>query len=349
MDMASPSPAPGHRMAERQEAPHQKDRAIVFVTDAGFLVPSIVAALEIARQADVLATADIFILLVDLDDGLLEALRAGFAGSGIQFESLPSEAFLPPPDTFFNQTHITRTALGRFALHLAIPSHYRHVVYLDGDVQVAGDLGPLVRHEVAPGHIAAGNEFLWLCEGDHGGFWRQHRAYLTAIGIADPIDYFNSGVLAFRMDTWRDMAPRALAYFTAWPERCIYHDQSALNAVFAGRREVLSPAYNYGTEFALLGLGDAVKPRLIHFTGGLKPWFFCGPPWHGRFKALYDDAVAAHPVLDGRLKQPDARDLAGREAALRKARLRTRLLLPWRQRQRKSELRRYIRETPFAV
>ncbi len=337
--MTPPDPTPGD----------QKDRAIVFVTDAGFLVPTVVAALQLCREGNVLGAADVFVLLVDLEDALLEALRAEFNGAGVRFERLDSEQFLPPPDTFFNKTHITRTALGRFALHLAIPSHYQHIVYLDGDVMVAGDLGPLLRHEVSPGHIAAGNEFLWLCQGDHGAFWRRHHAYLTDIGVADPIDYFNSGVLAFRLDTWKEMAPRALAYFNAWPERCIYHDQSALNAVFAGRREVLSPAYNYGTEFAFLGLCNEVQPRIIHFTGGLKPWYFGGAPWHDRFGPVYRQAIAAHPVLGERLRVPDKTDLSGRVGALRKARLRARLMFPWRQRRRKTELRRYVRETSFAV
>ncbi|MET3587884.1 hypothetical protein ABID21_004016 [Pseudorhizobium tarimense] len=53
------------------------------------------------------------------------------------------------------------------------------------------------------------------CAGDFGGYWPKHKAYMAELGIDDSRNYFNSGVLAFRLDTWREIAPRALDTFPA--------------------------------------------------------------------------------------------------------------------------------------
>ena len=259
------------------------------------------------------------------------------------------ERFLPPPDSYFNKTHISRTTLGRFALHEALPSHYEHVVYLDGDVQAVGDITELVAHDVKPGFIAAGNEFLWLCENDIGPYWRRHRAYLDEIGVNDPRDYFNCGVLAFRMDTWREMAPKALDYFRRFPERCIYHDQSALNAVFYGKREILSPIYNFGTEFAKLGLIETETPRILHFTGAQKPWHFTGPPWNGRFIPDYADFLRKHPILQSLTTGPSSAELAVLTEKFWRSRRRSRLVTPWRPLHRRRKFRRYMDSRQFDV
>ncbi len=336
-----------HQAAEAEAK--RKTRAIVFVTDTGFLMTSLFAALQVARSARVTHMADIFVVTTDLEADARTRLEGEFATTPIRFAELDARTFLPPPDTYFNKTHISRTALGRFALHEALPSHYEHVVYLDGDIQAVGEITELVAHDVRPGFIAAGNEFLWLCENDIGPYWRRHRAYLDELEIKDPRDYFNSGVLAFRMDTWREMAPKALDYFRRFPERCIYHDQSALNAVFRGRREILSPIYNFGTEFAKLGPLETVIPRILHFTGAQKPWHFSGPPWNGRFIADYADFLQKYPILRSLAALPSSAEIAAIEEKFRRAQGRYRLVARWRALRRRRRFRRYLDGTQFDV
>lgn len=325
-----------------------KDTAVVFVTDSGFLVPTLVAALQVQAQPAVMAVADIYIYLVGISPEDVGHLQQDFASGGMHLVPMASALFLPPEGTYFNKTHISHTTLGRFAILSLLPAQYEHIVYIDGDVQVLGDIGPLVRHRVAPGHIAAATESLWLCEGDRGSFWPRHKAYLASLGISDAREYFNAGVLLFRRDTWAEMAPKALAYFNAHAQRCIYHDQSALNAVFLGRREYLSPVYNYNSFFSSLGLNKRVKPKLVHFTGAGKPWFYPGPPWRGQFMTRYSQLVAQHPFLSQYFRPVDPGKVEGMLSSERKLRLKTWLLMPWRPWQRRRRFQRYLEQTHFA-
>lgn len=326
-----------------------KDSAVIFVTDAGFLVPSISAALQVAGQKKVTNIADIYIILVDFAEPTVELLRKAFAPFEIRFATISPSLFLPSESANLNKTHVPMTTLGRLAIQNAIPAHFENIVYIDGDVQIVGDIYPLVSHKVKPGHIAAANESLWLCENDLGRFWARHKNYLSKLGISDPIDYFNAGVLAFRMDTWREMAPKALSYFTRNTADCLYHDQSALNAVFRGRREVLSPSYNFNSFFSTLGATEESRPNIVHFTGGYKPWFFPGPPWRGKFIGQYANLVAEYDVLQPFFKIPTAEQLSRIVASERKARLKQALLTPWRQWRRRREFLRYLSETSFSV
>lgn len=331
--------------------PDTKRRAVVLVADEGFLVPSLVAADQAARSPGVADIADILVFTTDLKQADLAAIEAEFARSPIRIRQLDPDLFLPPADTFFNQTHISRTALGRLALHKVLPPHYEHIVYLDGDVQIVGEILPLVAHDVAPGRIAAANEFLWLCDGDWGSYWREHRAYLSAIGVDNPADYFNSGILAFRADTWQEMAPNALDYFNRFPKRCIYHDQSALNAVFVGRREILSPVFNYNSEFVKLGSPEEalVAASILHFTGAEKPWFYPGPPWNGRFIPAYDAFVRRHPALKSLRPQTNPADLAQFVTQRHLSARRVRLSKPWRPIRRRRMFGRYMQQGDFDV
>lgn len=326
-----------------------KKTAVVFVTDAGFLIPSISAALQISNQERVMEIADIFIYLIDFKVEIVEQLRLSFSQYDIGFKQMDPSIFLPPIETYFNKTHVPRSALGRFAIQYELPLNYENVVYIDGDVQIIGDIFPLVAHKVKSGYIAAVNESLWLCSGDVGKFWTDHKKYLRSINLSDPEDYFNSGILAFRLDTWRDMAPKALAYFNENPTLCKYHDQSALNAIFLGKREVLPPIYNFNSFFSALGVTDKVKPSIVHFTGGCKPWFFPGPPWNGQFISQYETLVANHEVLQPFFKRPDEIAVKNLENRERMARLRRIVMMPWRNWLRRRAFIRYIKETKFSV
>jgi lipopolysaccharide biosynthesis glycosyltransferase len=323
-----------------------KQTAVVFVTDRGFLVPSLVAALQVLQQADVAAIADVVIILIDLDDGRIDELRQIMEGTGLRLFKMESRLFLPPDSTFFNRSHVPKTTLARLALHEVLPGHYENIVYLDGDIQITGSIAPLVRHTVKDGFIAAGADGIWLCRGDIGAFWPAKAAYLADLGITDAINYFNAGVLAFRMDTWRDMAPKALDFFGRNPRLCHYHDQSALNAVFVGRLEKLSPIYNFVSLCGELDMSAEVQPRIIHFTGGDKPWNHAGPPWHGRFLETYRAFLRRYPELAADLdtrpsdKEPPRKTIS---TVFKDA-----VLLPWRRFKRRARLRNYLKTGQFA-
>ncbi len=251
---------------------------------------------------------------------------------------------------YLNRTYrllltVPPATLARLELCRYIPKTYHHIVYMDGDIRIVGDITGLIKHDVQDGHVAAANEHFWLWA---WGPRKKARAYLDGIGVSKPSDYFNCGILAFSRSTWEVRGPEALRFFLENSERAIYHDQSALNHVFAGRREVLSPVYNFVSNYKLAGpLG--VEPKIIHYTGGLKPWQYSGPPWGAADQAPYaeflrDNAYAA--ALE-RVKSAPEQALMARHWKRRKSFYDVaNLLLPMLHRAR---FRQYMRQQKFAV
>ncbi|WP_162875561.1 glycosyltransferase family 8 protein [Sphingomonas crusticola] len=325
-----------------------KRHLIIFTTDAGFMMPTMSVIDQLLTQPAVLARADIIVYLVDIDPDRQRALEDAFGHLPIRFVEIPADLLQLSGEVSFNPTHVPHSTLARLSLGTLLPEQYEHVLYLDGDIQLLGDIAPLVEHEVAPGKIASVNEGVWMYQGDGGGYWRGMSAYLSGLGLQSPLDYFNAGILAFRRDTWRAKSAEALRFFTEHSDLCRFHDQSALNFVFNGRREVLSPLYNYISSYADLGLADRLQPRIVHFTGAAKPWFSRAHPWKGRFLPYYDALRARYPVLAAFERPKSAAEVARVDSEAKARRRKMMLLTPWRPMLRRQKLLRYFRDTRFA-
>jgi len=321
------------------------DRTLVaLVTDRGFLAPSINACLQLVDQR-IPELADIVVYLVDVDPETLQRLRDHFSPRGIQFESLESRSFIPPSRRRFESRHYPVSALARLALTEIFPPRYDNVVYLDGDIQIVGDVRPLITYKAPEGMIAAARDTFWLQIVLDPGHWSPN--YIKELGILASREvsadgYFNSGVLAFRRETWREIAPQALDFYFDHPPACRFCDQSALNAVCAGRVVHLSPAYNFQNTYHDIRAHESYAPRIIHFTGPRKPWKDYGPPWNGRFIPQYARLLEAHPFLRDGLEPPRSPNLA-RLVGSRIGRVSPYLLHP-RPTLRRRRLRRLSRE-----
>ncbi len=327
--------------------PLAKNRVIIFTTDQGFLLPTISAVLQLCKQADVIRIADIIIYLVDMAEESRIELKKAFAGFPIVFISIPPELTKIPKDVIFNKTHVPHSTLVRLSTGSLIPTQYTHVVYLDGDIQILGDLLPMVSYNVPKEKIGAASDSSWLYSGDIGGHWKFTKNYLNGLGISDPRDYFNAGVLLFRRETWVKYAPAAWDFYIKNSGRCSFHDQSALNAVFLGRREIVSPLYNFVSGYSDLGAHFFYPPKIIHFTGAGKPWCSYSWPWRGKFISEYEEILCRFPLLEKfyRRKTPEEIEKIDKhaKAMLRKSLIRT----PWRIIYRNQKFSGYMRETKF--
>lgn len=325
-----------------------KDRVIVLVTDAGFLVPTMQVVEQILGQTPVTEIADIAVYLIDIEPAVQTSLREQFPQDEVRFVAIGSDLFELPDGATFHETHVPPSTLARLAIAPMLPTQYEHIVYLDGDTQIVGDIRPLIAHSVTPGKIAAASDASWICAGDRGEFWSQHVSYLAGLGIHEPRDYFNAGVLAARRETWLGVAADAMSYFLSHSDLCRYHDQSALNAVCLGRREVLSPAYNFMALMADAGIQGMVAPRIIHFTGPRKPWFYDGPPWNGRFISTYTDLIARRPSLSPYFRRPADEAVAAMKRRYQRPPVEA-LKAMRRNFLRQRKVRSYLDATPFAV
>lgn len=135
-------------------------------------------------------------------------------------------------------------------------------------------------------------------------------------------NYFNSGVMIANGPVYleHEISPRTLAFLRDHPEKCRCADQSALNAAINGNWLELSPSWNWQANTRYDHLIPLRNPRLVHFTGPVKPW----KDRLRRFDEVYFYTMAAwlaangfHDLLDA---LPDRMFVASRE------RMRTRML-----------------------
>jgi lipopolysaccharide biosynthesis glycosyltransferase len=281
--------------AQIEETRKVKTKLVTFVTDRGYLVPSLVAASQLIQQK-INSIADIRIYTIDITPEVLKLVSKAFIPQGIDIKALDTKSFVPAGDVHFYKNHVPLAALARLSLHEVIEPNYKDIIYLDGDIQIVGDVRDLIAYTVPDGMILAGLGSAWL-DIDGSILNRTPKDYLAGLGHVTSNTYFNSGVLAFNLTTWTKMAPLALRFFFENSAACIRHDQSALNAVFKGSVLELAPKYNFHSVYSDLYLQRRYRPAIIHFTGGNKPWGRAGPPWGGQFQESYRQIQKTYPFL----------------------------------------------------
>jgi lipopolysaccharide biosynthesis glycosyltransferase len=271
----------------------KSDCAVCYVTDRGFLFPTVVSCLSL-REFWKPDQGDIFVFLVDSDHSYTEFLTEQFLDYGIQFRSINSKLYDRFDERNWNKTHVPKSALGRFLIGNLIPDRYRRLLYLDGDTIVAKDPSTLLAYDPEPNYVAAAEDISYFSRRDLTAYGRFVRGYFRGIGVDGTHGYFNSGVFIAQRATWCKIAEEALEFFVQNVEACKFHDQSAMNAVLGPRRKRLSLAWNFQTPFRYLEVERDIQPAIYHFTQSAKPWMGKVDPWtdfHDRYADFHTRLV----------------------------------------------------------
>lgn len=322
--------------------------ATIIIADEGFLVPSLALAKSIA-SSNLSSLTDTLVFLVDVDKHILSQLAASELGKLIDIVPVDFREFNISDEAAFNPGHISKTALGRLAIYGKIPAAYENVIYMDGDMQIIGDASGLFTYKVPPGQVAACAEHFVLFGQDAAlrPDWLNH--YLGSIGLSSPDQYFNSGLLAFRRDTWQELGARALEFFNHNSHMCKHHDQTALNAVCRGKWQPLSPAYNYQSFFMPVRHKVPLKPRIAHFTSAPKPWQSSQSLWPISHARPYQEFLAAFPFLRRYMSHVASPSLLDRIGLQRLKLLRRRILDRQQIARRSQALNAYLARTDFVL
>lgn len=320
----------------------------ILITDMGFIVPSMQMAEQLTRP-DLARLTDVMVFVLDPPEGFIEALRQEFGSPSVRLVGLSTKDFAASSDyARYFKGHVPLAALARLEICDMIPDCYDRVMYLDGDMQLVGDIAPLLQLEVPEGRIAAAVENFVMFEGPGGRRPDWLESYLAALQLGGAGSYFNSGLMLFRRTTWAKVAPRALDFFLTHADICAHHDQSALNAVCAGDWLPLSPAYNYLTFYLKMGGLDGMQPKILHFASAPKPWQSPESPWPPRHAETYRRFMDRHPALQGRLTVYDPAQVPPVPMrAVRATKVKARALLKTPGLAR--NFRRYVRRTQFLL
>lgn len=148
------------------------------------------------------------------------------------------------------------------------------VLVIDSDTLVLGDAGELFDADLG-GHAvgACVDPFIPTLSAIDGlpASVRQ--------GLASDTPYFNAGVMVADLALWRQLRveQRALEYIGREYRSLRQYDQDALNAVLAGSWQMLNSEWHVHPRAPnALGSELPANPRIVHFSGRLKPWLYDG-------------------------------------------------------------------------
>jgi lipopolysaccharide biosynthesis glycosyltransferase len=194
------------------------------------------------------------------------------------------------PRGFFT-THVNRSALFRFFVATLAGDQYEKILYLDGDIQVRESLRELLHLKLPAGRVAVVRDWLALHRRPGMSMPAASGEYLDHLGLsaAEQLGYFNSGVMLASPATWTEIGEAALEFLRAHPDRCRFHDQSALNYVCRERLLHVPLRWNFLRQYMALPAYRAVRPAVVHFVGRLKPWDGTFRPWSRREFQPYAD------------------------------------------------------------
>ncbi len=211
-----------------------------------------------------------------LTDGLSDKNQKRFQKTAKKYEQdieihiVESSIFNELPTSSWHK----QQAYYRFLFHSILDSHITKLIYLDCDIIVTNDIKELWDMNIRSFACA----MAWDQNGDD--ITQQNR-----IEVYDT--YANSGVMLMNLNYWREhnVTHLCMQYLKDFPERCLWKDQDAINAILHEKRLWFPIKYNVqqGLYVSLDRLRlhkekhkeiiDATNdPCIIHYSNYVKPW-----------------------------------------------------------------------------
>jgi lipopolysaccharide biosynthesis glycosyltransferase len=165
----------------------------------------------------------------------------------------------------------SKMTYARLLIPRIFPDTVSRVLYLDTDLLVLDDLGPLWETDLDGAVVGAVSDLFFhtafVADGLDPELMRADPRYE---GLPRVRDYFNAGVLLIDVDRWREkrISEKALEYLTRYSESP-HMDQDALNFVCDNLWKKLDPRWNvqdHRKRTVERGSG------IVHFVGVSKPW-----------------------------------------------------------------------------
>jgi lipopolysaccharide biosynthesis glycosyltransferase len=177
---------------------------------------------------------------------------------------------LAPFAGFSTLRHISTATYARLLIGQILPDDITKALYLDADILVLDDLGPVFDLDLEGAVLAA------VVDARLDTHVKMGHTSLGGMPVPRVRDYFNAGVLLIDVVRWRSerIPEKALEYLERCPDS-LYSDQDALNVACDSEWKQLDPRWNYyqiDLERSLSSLTDTQRPGIVHFHGCQKPW-----------------------------------------------------------------------------
>ena len=252
---------------------------------------------------------DFVIIYYDLNQATQNILALHFAEKvkSLEFVQMDEEKLKNIVENIKAIEHLSlNTYLRLFATILFPDDDY--VIYLDSDIIVCDNILKILDkvdlskpicavteydpdyklHDLSNISIGKPTQDPWIIE----ALW--YRTYHD-LEMAQDARYFNAGVMIINLDYWRKnkITEKAIDFMTENPEKIIYADQDALNAVINGNYFSLDLRWNFiplslsiFSNYAVNILKEAIKnPAIVHVAGPNKPWkYLCDTQYQNMYR-----------------------------------------------------------------
>lgn len=248
---------------------------VVFITDNNYLVNTAVAIISLYENKSENSEYDVYLIITDdvENEGINKIKIISRDDFVIHIVKSPYSV----DDFKLDETYVSPAAINKFYL-ADILSELDKVIYIDGDVIINGDLKKLYDIELNEEYAAVVRDIL-----------AENKLHIIKILQSNLKFYFNSGMMLLNLKKIRqdDLAQKLIKYKKYGINQ--FMDQDALNICFNGNVKYLSCEYNYmitmekyfDGEFINKEYGLALDnteidrlsgAKIIHMTGGEKPW-----------------------------------------------------------------------------
>lgn len=218
----------------------------------------------------------VWLLSENISEENKNRLSTDFADSNITINYVKIDVSALPPLPLEGKAHLSIATYYRLMLPWLLPDTVSNILYLDCDMIVLDDLSALFDLDFK-GHPAATT--LDMFDAD--------KSINARLAYDNNAGYMNAGMIFMNLPKWREnrISEKAIDFLRDFPEKCLAHDQDALNHALNGDYVRLSAKFNMQLDFFTEMKDMIVKeesipdilesldnPCIIHFTGPTKPW-----------------------------------------------------------------------------
>lgn len=263
---------------------------VVFASDNNYVPMVTTTIYSMLKNASDAYRYDIVVLHEGIEWENQERMKAFFGqfeNAGLQFCDV--SRFVDQYELTTNNPHISNETYYRFLIQELLP-YYSKVLYLDSDLIVKGDVAELFSVDLGDNLLAAVRDVDY-CGNLNMKDGARMRYTKEVLGMHQPYDYFQAGVLVLNTKAMRKLHPMEKWLEFASDDRYIYNDQDILNAHCQGRVKYLDYDWNVMTDcfgrignvfsFAPCAIFDAFNDsrnheKIAHYAGAQKPWKVMG-------------------------------------------------------------------------
>jgi lipopolysaccharide biosynthesis glycosyltransferase len=264
---------------------------IVCAADNNYAMPLGVMLYSLLKHLNTQSFLEIFVI----DGGITQKNKTKIIQSLKPYQNQFKINWLNPENSeLFSQIktakvshHLSLATYYRLLISDLLPSDIEKIIYLDIDLLIRHDLKYLWSINLKENCIAAIQDMGLPYVSSRYGL----KIY-PELGISPENKYFNAGVILINLTLWRQekISEKVLDFLTKYAEKIRWHDQDALNAIFAGKWLEIDPRWNQipyilslkswqDSPFSEDVFNQVInEPYIIHYATENKPWKYRATP-----------------------------------------------------------------------